>query len=187
MEKGFKDSRLRLNDDLATLEHWNEHEINNRAQRLAELAAMVWPYPQLPHEILQKYQKTEKSTDLKIYTLANHPHIFERGVNENLFQELRKRILNLDASVTEEILKIYIAYKTSTTFVHVVPLKSRLSLTLYTKFGDIQDPKGSCKDGTGKWKVGNADIEVWLTSPDQLDDVMALVKQSFEKHSDMSQ
>ena len=187
MEKGFKDSRLRLNDDLATLEHWNEHEINNRAQRLAELAAMVWPYPQLPHEILQKYQKTEKSTDLKIYTLANHPHIFEGGVNENLFQELRKRILNLDASVTEEILKIYIAYKTSTTFVHVVPLKSRLSLTLYTKFGDIQDPKGLCKDGTGKWKGGNADIEFWLTSADQLDDVMALVKQSFEKHSDMSQ
>ena len=183
MEKGFKDSRLRLNDDLAKLEHWNESEINNRAQRLAELATLVWPYPQLAPEIVQKYQKAEKSSDLKIYTLAIHPHVYEGGKNEELFQLLRKRILNLDASVTEEILKIYIAYKTDTNFVDVVPLKSRLNLTLNVKFGDIQDPKGLCTDVTGNNKWGNGDVEVRLTSADQLDDVMALVKQSFEKHT----
>jgi len=186
MPKGFRESHLLLNTDLATLEHWNEEEIKKRAQRLAELATEVWPYPQLAPEILQKYQKSEKSSDLKIYTLAIHPHVFEGGTNANLFQELRKRILNLDASVTEEILKIYIAYKTDTNFVDVVPLKSRLNLTLNVKFGDIQDPKGLCKDVTGNNKWGNGDVEVRLTSVDQLDDVMALVKQSFEKHSDMS-
>jgi predicted transport protein len=183
MDKGFRDSRLRLNDDLAKLEHWNESEINNRAQRLAELATQVWPYQQLAPEIVQKYQKAEKFSDLKIYTLENHPHVYEGGKNEELFQLLRKRILNLDASVTEEILKIYIAYKTDTNFVDVVPLKSRLNLTLNVKFGEIQDPKGLCKDVTGKGKWGNGDIEIWLTSADQLDDVMALVKQSFEKHT----
>ena len=183
MDKGFKDSRLRLNDDLAKLEHWNEYEINNRAQRLAELATQVWSYPQLAPEIVQKYQKAEKSSDLKIYTLAIHPHVYEGGKNEELFQLLRKRILNLDASVTEEILKIYIAYKTDTNFVDVVPLKSRLNLTLNVKFGDIQDPKGLCTDVTGNNKWGNGDVEVRLTSADQLDDVMVLVKQSFEKHT----
>ncbi|HVP95654.1 DUF262 and DUF1524 domain-containing protein [Methanoregula sp.] len=186
MDKGFKDSHLRLNDDLAKLDHWNESEINNRAQRLAELATQVWPYPQLAPEIVQKYQKAEKSPDLKIYTLAIHPHVYEGGKNEELFQLLRKRILNLDASVTEEILKIYIAYKTDTNFVDVVPLKSRLNLTLNVKFGEIQDPKGLCTDVTGNNKWGNGDVEIRLTSANQLDDVMALVKQSFEKHSGMN-
>ena len=186
MKGGFKDSHLRLNSDLATLEHWNDREIVNRANRLAELATKVWIYPSLPDEIIRKYKKPVKFSDLKIYTLANHPHVFEGGANEDLFLELRKRILNLDASVMEEILKFYIAYKTDTNFVDVVPLKSRLNLTLNVKFGDIQDPKGLCRDVTGKSKWGNGDIEVWLTSADQLDDVMALIKQSFEKHSDMN-
>ena len=35
---------------------------------------------------------------------------------------------------------------------------------------------------TGNNKWGNGDVEVRLTSVDQFDDVMALVKQSFEKH-----
>lgn len=236
MEKGFKDSHLRLNDDIAKLEHWNEEEIQNRAQRLADLAVKVWPYPELSQETIEKIKKTldenkdicicrgckassvgpcpdicdidncpiasctatycdERAKELGLelnrkskkrgkinsYTLADHPQI--KGDMAELFEKLRKRILNLDASVTEEILKIYIAYKTNTNFVDVVPLKSRLNLTLNVKFGDIQDPKGLCKDVSGKGKWGNGDIEVWLTSADQLDDVMALVKQSFEKHT----
>jgi uncharacterized protein with ParB-like and HNH nuclease domain/predicted transport protein len=183
MKGGFKDSHLLLNHDLATLEHWNEQEIVNRANRLAELATKVWIYPSLPADVIRKYIKPVKFSDSKVYTLANYPHACSGGANENLFQELRKRILNLDASVTEEILKIYIAYKTDTNFVDVVPLKSRLDLTLNVKFGEIQDPKGLCKDVTGKGKWGNGDVNVWLTSPDQLDDVMALIKQSFEKHT----
>ena len=184
MKGGFKDSHIRLNHELANLEHWNKEEIEKRAQRLAELAADVWPYPYLGPEILKKYLKSEKTSESKVYTLANHPNVSEGGSMADLFQKLRKRILNLDPSVNEEILKIYIAYKTTTNFVDVVPLKSRLSLTLNLKFGDIYDPKGMCKDVTGKGKWGNGDIEVWLTSVDQLDDIMALVKQSFDKHSE---
>ncbi len=243
MEKGFKDSHLRLNDDLASLEYWNEQEIQKRAQRLADLAVKVWPYPEIPQETFEKIKKSieqnkevcicrgcrentfvqcptgicdvqdcpldsddpaitlckatfcenrAKELGLKLiknsrrkitakrYTLADHPYI--KGDMGDLFEKLRKRILNLDISVTEEILKIYIAYKTNTNFVDVVPLKSRLALTLNMKFKDVIDPKGMCIDVTGKGKWGNGDAEVGLTSADQLDDVMALVKQSFEKH-----
>jgi len=182
MKGGFKDSHLRLNNDLATLEHWNEQEIINRANRLADHAIKVWSYPSLSEEIVNKYRKSVKFSDLKIYGLWNHPHVYEGGVNANLFQQLRKRILNLDASVTEEILKIYIAYKTTTNFVDVVALKSRLALTLNMKFNEVIDPNGMCVDVTDKGKWGNGDVEVGLTSVDQLDNVMALVKQSFEKH-----
>jgi len=229
MKGGFKDSHLRLNADIANLDHWNEQEIENRANGLADLAAEVWPYPDLPQEIIEKIKEdvlnehpclcirarcewlgdgeAEKcppgcrgedcihplcdhecpeEAEESNYTLADHPHVFEGGAQAVLFEQLRKRILNLDTSVREEILKIYIAYKTDTNFVDVVPLKSRLNLTLNVKFGDIQDPKGLCKNVTGNNKWGNGDVEVRLTSADQLDDVMALIKQSFEKHSDMN-
>ena len=50
----------------------------------------------------------------------------------NLFQVLRKRILNLDASVTEEILKIYIAYKTDYKFCGCCSAK--IAVSPYTQY-----------------------------------------------------
>ena len=63
-----------------------------------------------------------------------------------LFQALRRRIMNIDPSVKEELKKLYIAFKAYTNFVDVVPQKSRLRLSLNVAFADILDPKGFCKD-----------------------------------------
>jgi len=182
---GFKDSHLRLNGYLATLDHWGDEEIKKRAQQLADLAVKVWPYPELQPEILQTYKKVEKSSGSKIYTLADH--VYLTGKMAELFEQFRKRILNLDPSVYEDIRKLYIAYKTTTNFVDIVPQKSQLRLTLNLKFNQIYDPKCLCRDVTNLGRWGNGDVEIGLSSVDQLDDVMALVKQSFEKHNDMSQ
>ena len=183
MSGGFKDSHLRLNSDLATLDKWNEEEIVKRAERLAELAIKVWPYPGITQDILEKYRKRAKGTKENIiYTLADHSPL--SGKMMELFEELRKRILNLDADVREEILKIYIAYKTTTNFVDVASQKSRLRLTLNVKFGELQDPKGFCTEVSNKGRYGNGEIECFLYTPNQLDDIMALIKQSYEKHTD---
>ena len=42
MEKGFRQSSLKLNRDLAAFEHWGEKEINERAERLSKLALTIW-------------------------------------------------------------------------------------------------------------------------------------------------
>ena len=99
-----------------------------------------------------------------------------------MFQLFRKRVLNLDASVREEILKLYIAYKTTTNFVDVVPKKSYLRLSLNMKFSEVNDPKVLCRNVAGKGFWGNGEVQVALRSATQMDDVMALVKQSFDKH-----
>ncbi|MFZ3138186.1 MAG: ORF6N domain-containing protein [Thermodesulfovibrionales bacterium] len=101
-----------------------------------------------------------------------------------LFNQFRERVLNLDSSVTEEILKLYIAYKSSTNFVDVVPQKSRLRLSINMRFSEMDDPKGLCKDVTNLGSWGNGDVEDGLSSAEQLDDVMYLVTQSFEKNLD---
>ena len=51
-----------------------------------------------------------------------------------LFDAFRKEVLALDPCVTEEFLKLYVAYKAETNFVDVVPQAKRLLLTLNMPF-----------------------------------------------------
>ena len=90
-------------------------------------------------------------------------------------------MLALDPCVTEEVLKLYVAYKAETNFVDVVPQAKRLRLSLNMAFSDIHDPKGICKDVTGLGRWGNGDIEIGIASLDELPYVMGLVRQSYEQ------
>lgn len=45
MEKGFKDSRLKLNKYLTEINEWNEETINTRANKLFKIASNIWEYP----------------------------------------------------------------------------------------------------------------------------------------------
>lgn len=182
IEGGFADSPLRLNKGLGQLTKWDADELKKRAERLAELAAKVWSYPEVTSELLEKYRQSRDEKKGKTYTLADHPHL--QGPMLNLFHQFRKRVLNLDSSVKEEVLKLYIAYKAATNFVDIVPQKNRLRLSLNMKFNEIDDPNGLCKDVTNLGRWGNGDVEVSLSSEEQLNDVMYLVKQSFEKNMD---
>ena len=92
-----------------------------------------------------------------------------------LFQAFRAHVLALDPCVTEEFLKLYVAYKAETNFVDVVPQMKRLRLSLNMAFHEISDPKGLCKDVTGVGRWGNGDGEVGLASLDELPYVMGLV------------
>jgi predicted transport protein len=170
IDGGFADSPIRLNRGLAKLEGWNEAEIRNRAEKLAEQATKVWPCIQLPPEVLDRYRNRGGAERVSPYTLADHPHL--TGEMLNLFEQLRLRILNIDSSVTEQILKLYIAYKTSTNFVDVIPRKSRLNLSLNIPFDKINDPQGCCKDITDLGRWGNGDVEAGISNPEQLDYAM---------------
>ena len=127
MKGGFRDSPLRLNQYLARLDHWNEQEIQRRAELLADLALKIWPAPTLPEETLAKYRKTKAKVGT-VYTLDDHAAL--KGPIRPLFDEFRRRVTNLDAGVREEVRKQYIAYKLTTNFVEVVPLANELKLFL---------------------------------------------------------
>ena len=180
MRGGFNESPLRLNEGLGALNTWNEATIKMRAKRLAEQAVQVWvPLPALPPEVLEAYhQKAERPTG---YTLEDHLYLAEDSPMRPLFETFRKEILALDSCVSEEMLKLYVAYKAETNFVDVVPQKSRLRLSLNLHFHEIHDTKGFAKDVTNLGRWGNGDVEVALSTPDELPYVMGLVRQAFEK------
>jgi len=182
MEGGFKDSPVRLNRDLAHLERWGEAEISARAERLASLACQVWPAPKLDVPTLETYRKVKPLRLEAGYTVTNHKYL--TGDMLTLFELLREQILDIDQSVVEEVLKLYIAYKTTTNFVDVVPQKSRLRLSINMDFEDIDDPRGWCKDVTNLGRWGNGDVEVRMMSPNQLDYIMYLIRQSFVRRAE---
>ena len=180
MPGGFKESPLRLNKDLSALDNWNEATIQARAKRLAEQAVLVWaPPPALPSKVLEACRpKAEQPAG---YTLDDHPHLAEDSPIRSLFEEFRKEVLALDPCVSEEILKLYVAYKSETNFVDVVPQKSRLRLSLNMHFHELHDPKGLAKDVTNIGRWGNGGIEVGLSEAKDMPYIMSLVRQAFEK------
>jgi len=182
MKGGFKESPLRLNQGLGVLEQWNEEVIVERAKRLAQHAIKVWVYPNLPVEVVEKYKL---KTELTSYSIEDHPYL-QTGLNKELFEAFRKEVIALDPCVTEEFLKLYVAYKAETNFVDVVPQSKRLRLSFNMPFPDINDPKGICKDisGIGRW--GNGDVEVGISSLEELPYIMGLVRQSFERQMNNS-
>jgi predicted transport protein len=107
-----------------------------------------------------------------------------QGHTLELFNHLRKQLLDLDPAVREEPKKLYIAYKTTTNFVDVIPLRNKLRLTLNMPFAEINDPKGLCRDMTNIGRWGNGDVEVNFEAVEQLDDIIFLVKQAFDQQDD---
>lgn len=176
---GFAHSPLKLNLGLGKVSQWNEAVIKDRADRLAADAAKVWGAPQLADDVLDAYRPAAAKPGQQ-YGVADHTHLTAGPMHE-LFEALRKSILALDPCVNEEFLKLYVAYKAETNFVDVVPQAKRLLLVLNLGIDDIEDPKGLCRDisNIGRW--GNGDVEIGLSTVDELPYVMGLIRQSFDR------
>nr|WP_269806649.1 DUF262 domain-containing protein [Pseudomonas sp. NMI760_13] len=176
---GFKYSALNINEGLGEVEKWDESAIKTRAERLAREAAKVWAAPQLDSSVLDAYRPSATNAG-QHYGIDDHPHLTS-GTIRTLFDALRKEILELDPCIYEEYLKLYVAYKAETNFVDVVPQARRLRLSLNMPFSEIDDPKGLCTDVTNLGRWGNGDVEVGLSSLDELPYVMGLIRQSFDR------
>lgn len=198
MEKGFKQSSLKLNQSLKKLESFGEKEIEKRASDLADWALKIWTYPILEAETLEKYkpkkekkEKKEKEEyklkkEKKVYDLSSYkfsPH------SRELFDILRKEIKALDERVTENFMKHYITYKHDTIFASVVPLKSELTLNLKMDFSELQDEikeKLKIRDVSHIGHLGIVSkkvkvVEVKLETKENIPYCLGLIRQALEK------
>ncbi|MCQ2860274.1 DUF262 and DUF1524 domain-containing protein [Helicobacter pylori] len=175
MEKGFKQSPLRLNQSLKDLEVFGEKEIEKRANDLADWALKIWTYPNLDAETLEKYKpkKEKKAYDLSSYNFGPD--------SRELFDILSKEIKALDERITEKFNQEYISYMFDKNFVDIVPLKNGLKLYLNMPFNELQDEKNLARDMTNKGHLGNGEIEVKLETKENIPYCLGLIKQALEK------
>ncbi|WRF55493.1 DUF262 and DUF1524 domain-containing protein [Helicobacter pylori] len=178
MEKGFKDSPLRLNQGLRDLKFFGEEEIKKRANDLADLALKIWTYPKLDAETLEKYKPKKDKKEKKVYDLSSYKF---GSHSRELFDILSKEIKALDERITESFNQDYISYKFDKNFVDIVVQTKDLKLYLNMKFNELQDEKNLVRDMTNKGHLGNGDIEVKLKTKENIPYCLGLIKQALEK------
>ncbi|GAA6833543.1 hypothetical protein AOH201_13430 [Helicobacter pylori] len=177
MEKGFKDSPLRLNQGLRDLKFFGEEEIKKRANDLADLALKIWTYPKLDAETLEKYKPKKDKKEKKVYDLSSYKF---GSHSRELFDILSKEIKALER-ITESFNQDYISYKFDKNFVDIVVQTKDLKLYLNMKFNELQDEKNLARDMTNKGHLGNGDIEVKLETKENILYCLGLIKQALEK------
>ncbi|GAA9513850.1 DUF262 and DUF1524 domain-containing protein [Helicobacter pylori] len=178
MEKGFKDSPLRLNHGLRDLEPFGEEKIKKRANDLADWALKIWTYPKLDAETLEKYKPKKDKKEKKVYDLSSYKF---GSHSRELFDILSKGIKALDERITENFNQDYISYKFDKNFVDIVVQTKDLKLYLNMKFNELQDEKNLARDMTNKGHLGNGNIEVKLETKENIPYCLGLIKQALEK------
>ncbi|MFP6044524.1 DUF262 domain-containing protein [Helicobacter pylori] len=175
MEKGFKQSPLKLNESLKELESFGEEEIKKRANDLADFALKIWTYPKLDAETLEKYKpkKEKKAYNLSSYKFSSN--------SRELFDILSKEIKALNERITEKFNQDYISYMFNKNFVDIVVQTKDLKLYLNMPFNELQDEKNLARDMTNKGHLGNGDIEVKLETKESIPYCLGLIKQVLEK------
>ncbi len=181
MEKGFKQSSLKLNQSLKDLEPFGEKEIEKRASDLADWALKIWTYPKLDLETLEEYKPKKDKKEKKVYDLSSYkfsPH------SRELFDILRKEIKAFDEGITENFMKHYITYKHGTIFASIGPLKSELNLNLKMDFSELQDEikeKLKIRNVSKTGHLGVGDVEVKLETKENIPYCLDLIRQALEK------
>ncbi|GAA8434567.1 DUF262 and DUF1524 domain-containing protein [Helicobacter pylori] len=193
MEKGFKQSPLRLNQGLRNLESFGEKEIEKRANDLADRALKIWTYPILEAETLEEYKPKKEKKEKKEkeeYKLKKEKKAYDLSSynfgpdSRELFDTLRKEIKALDERVTENFMKHYITYKHGTIFASIGPLKSKLNLILNMDFSELQDEikeKLKIRNVSKTGHLGVGDVEVKLETKENIPYCLGLIRQALEK------
>ncbi|EJC28824.1 hypothetical protein HPHPH5B_0600 [Helicobacter pylori Hp H-5b] len=190
MEKGFKQSSLKLNQSLKNLESFGEKEIEKRASDLADWALKIWTYPILEAETLEEYKPKKEKKEKEEYKLKKEKKVYDLSSykfssnSRELFDILRKEIKALDERVTENFMKHYITYKHDTIFASVVPLKSELTLNLKMDFSELQDEikeKLKIRDVSNIGCPCSEDMEVELETKENIPYCLGLIRQALEK------
>ncbi len=172
---GFIDSHLRLNHDIANLLKWDEHEIINRANKLAGQVVSIWGYPQVTQEDIEEYIAKEKVE--QVYTSMEHYPAMSSEIYK-IYNELDRKIISLDSGIRKEYKQQYIAYKMESNFVNIKPSKVELTVGLNIPFEEINDTLGICRDATNVGSFANNPVLIKINSLNNVDYIMELMEQA---------
>lgn len=176
--KGYIHSRLGMTREIAALPDWNEARITIRAADLAAQALTLWPFPSFSPEE-RAALRAEGRQRGKVKSVEDHLETSGPQLRA-LFGQVRERLLNLDAAVTEAPQKAYVAYKLGTNFCDIVPQPALNTVKgwLNIPFEELDDPQHLTRDITGKGKPGNGNVEFVLSAQSDLNAFESLARQS---------
>lgn len=125
------------------------------------------------------------TSEIKVQT--EEDHLNQPKVQDSVrdvYNEFRKRILNLGDDIEIVPRKMYIGAKRKTNFVDINVGKTGLWCWINMKKGELDDPKNYCRDVSNIGHYGNGDYDFSVNETTDMDYVMFLVKQSYNKQGE---
>ena len=121
------------------------------------------------------------SKEVKVYTEEEH---LARGSQhtKELYEDLKKEVLNLGDDVTIKPRKWYIGFKRRTNFLDIEMQKSKIKFFINMNKSSLDDPKQLARDVSSIGHWGNGDYEVSFSKSDKINYLISLIKQSYEKN-----
>lgn len=107
---------------------------------------------------------------------------FLQGKVGDLYDELKRRLLDLDSDLDEERMAVYIAYKLESNVLTIVPKSDRLTVFLDMPFEDVVDHDDMIHDVSQKGHFGTGDVLFDINDLGQLETAMDLAAQSLRWH-----
>lgn len=134
---------------------------------------------------ISKSDKTIRSVakEIKVYTEQEHFQNVSDEIKE-LYDKVKSAILDL-GNIEIKPKKKYIAFVSGKNIVDIHPQQKSLKMWLNMSIGELDDPRQLTRDvsTTGHW--GNGDYEIRISSDENLEYILSLIKQSINKNKNL--
>ena len=118
------------------------------------------------------------SKEIKVYTEEDHLNKVSEGT-QKLYELIKSKILELD-DIDMDVKKVYIAFKGRKNITDIEFNQNKLKVYINLKKGMLEDPLNIAQDITEKGHWGNGDYRVEVSSEEDIDNVIPLIKQSLK-------
>ncbi|GHT73995.1 hypothetical protein AGMMS50262_06110 [Bacteroidia bacterium] len=122
------------------------------------------------------------SKEIVVYSEQDHLQKVDTETQE-LYEEIKGRILNMNDAITLQPKKWYIAFKLNKTNVCDIELQKKgIKIGINLKRGELQDPQNITRDVSNIGHNLNGDYELKMNNSDDIDYISSLLKQSLKKN-----
>lgn len=135
--------------------------------------------PNIKAVSIEKNEEFSTLKEIKVYQESDHLSDKSDFIQE-LYEDFKQGILNLDPNIEINTRKFYIAFKKDRNIADIRIQQKNLKIWINLPYGELDDPKNLAKNvsNTGHW--GNGDYEITIESTQYLEYIMSLIKQAIK-------
>jgi len=135
--------------------------------------------PNIKAVSIEKNKEFSTLKEIKVYQESDHLSDKSDFIQE-LYEDFKQGILNLDPDIEINTRKLYIAFKKDRNIADIRIQQKNLKIWINLPYGELDDPKNLAKNvsNTGHW--GNGDYEITIESTQYLEYIMSLIKQAIK-------
>lgn len=135
--------------------------------------------PNIKAVSIEKNEEFSTLKEIKVYQESDHLSDKSDFIQE-LYEDFKQGILNLDPNIEINTRKLYIAFKKDRNIADIRIQQKNLKIWINLPYGELDDPKNLAKNvsNTGHW--GNGDYEITIESTQYIEYIMSLIKQAIK-------